>query len=85
MLWRVKQHLTYLWVLGEDVVNKSFVAGTQGTTAATHTCREEGAGQWGHNPQLQGKALHGDDLGEKHMPGFGGTKLQHVEEHRVLS
>lgn len=85
MLWRVKQHLTYLRVLGEDVVNESFVAGTQGTTAATHTCREEGAGQWGQNPQLQGKALHGDDLGEKHMPGFGGTKLQHVEEHRVPS
>lgn len=33
----MKQHLTYLRVLGEDVVDESFVARPQGATAATHT------------------------------------------------
>lgn len=82
-LGRVKQRLIYLWVLREDVVDKPFVAGTQGTTAAAHTWkRGDRACQQGQNPQLQGKPLCGGAFGGKHILGFS---REAREEDRVLS
>lgn len=79
-LRRVKQRLVYLGVLREDVVDKSFVAGTQGAAAAAHTWKRGDRDGWqGQNPQLPGKALCGMAFGGKHILGSRGrgqdTKL----------